>query len=83
MSRNHADCYPKKVYKYDGEWVMEVKCRVFTDGDWLRTVRVRMAFPLYLEELTHALMEHLDVGNINFQQHLEYHVPHEFPESIN
>ncbi|GAG64304.1 unnamed protein product [marine sediment metagenome] len=83
MSHTVARCYPKKMYTWGKENVLEIKCRVFENNDWLRTVRVRVPFPLYFEELTHLLMEHLDVGNIEFQQHMEYHIPHEWPESIN
>lgn len=83
MTYRVARCYPKKVYAFAGEQVLELKCRIFEQGVWEKTVRLRVPFPLYYEELQHLLMEHLDVGNIEFQQHMEYHIPHEWPESIN
>lgn len=83
MSYDVAYVFPKKMYPWADGWVLECKCRVEKNGQWVRTVRVRVPFPIYYEPMYHMLCEHLDVGSIHLQQHMEYHIPHEFPESIN
>jgi hypothetical protein len=83
MSYTVAHVTPLMIYRFDGKEVLECKCRVEEDGEWQKTVRVRVPFPIYYEDLYHYLCAHLDVGNIEFQNHLEFHVPRFYPESIN
>jgi hypothetical protein len=82
MAYRVAHVKPKKIYMFEGKQVLECKCRIEENGEWQTTVYVRVPFPLYYEELYHGLCVHLDVGNIEYQQHLEYHIPREFPQML-
>jgi len=82
MSYTVAYCKIVKVIPWRGSDHLEVLCRVTCDLKWIKTERVRVPYPIYMEELEHDLMCELDVGNVRIQQHLEIHIPREYPEMV-
>lgn len=70
-----AQIYPVAIYEFAGQLVCECKCRVYHDSSWVQTVRLRIPLDLSGEEIVEGLMVTLDVGNIDFQHHLEFDFP--------